>query len=48
MGWPQQVTVPLPPRVTMTSAPHFSHLYLLPTWFGMITFPFKNTERDIL
>jgi hypothetical protein len=31
MGCPQQVTVPLPPRVTITSAPHFPHKYLFPT-----------------
>jgi len=35
MGCPQQLTVPLPPRVTITSAPHFAHLYRLPTWFAI-------------
>ncbi len=30
-GWPQQWTVPFPPRVTMNSAPHFLQTYLLPT-----------------
>jgi hypothetical protein len=40
IGWSQHVTVPLPPRVTMTSAPHFAHLYLLPTWFAIFHLSF--------
>jgi hypothetical protein len=39
IGWPQHVTVPAPPRVTITSAPHLEHLYRLPTWFAIVPFP---------
>lgn len=35
MGWPQQWSSPLPPRVTINSAPHFLHTYLFPTSFAM-------------
>ena len=37
IGWPQQCTVPSPARVTITSAPHFAHLYLFPTWFAIFS-----------
>jgi hypothetical protein len=35
IGWPQHVAVPLPPRVTIASAPHFVHMYLFPAMFAM-------------
>jgi hypothetical protein len=39
MGWPQWVTVPLPPLVMIISAPHFLQTYLLPTRFAINFLP---------
>ena len=36
MGVLQQVTVPLPPLVIITSAPHLEQMYLFPTLFAIL------------
>ena len=33
---PQQINVPLPPRVTINSTPHFLHIYRFPTWLAIL------------
>ena len=35
MSWPQQVSVPPPALVMITSTPHLLHIYRLPIWFGI-------------
>ena len=48
MGLPQQLTVPLPPLVTITSAPQLEQLYLLPIWFAISIPPFyRNPCRNV-
>lgn len=34
MGFEQHMTLPSPPLVTTTSAPHVSHFNRLPAWFA--------------
>ena len=36
MGVLQQVMVPVPPLVMITSAPHFVHMYRFPTVFAIV------------
>jgi hypothetical protein len=44
MGSLQHFTVPVPPLVTMNSAPHFTQRYLLPTTFAIFRASFQIRE----
>jgi len=48
MGCPQQVTAPLPARVTISSVPHLAHRYLFPISLAMFAPPFRLRLLELL